>query len=386
MGKSRGPIDGSEPAGRAGVPRRAIEKAAVDTRTELAAPPLSATVVDQDGSLVLPRVLKAAPLRIGEISIDCAVLDDGTRLLTQRGMFVAMGRHKNPTRGQASIDNMPAFLAAKNLESFISEDLRRMWAPVPFLSRGGYRGNIAFGYRAEILPLVCNVYLDALAADALHPNQRPIAERARVLIRGLSAVGIIALIDEATGYQELRERDELRKILAKYISPELLPWTLHFPHEFYEQMFRLWGWHYNAMSLKRPKLVGKLTAKLVYERMPPGVLEELRKKNPANEAGNRKYKHHQFLTGDIGDPHLRQQVNMVTMLMKISPNRRTFERNFARAFPPPMIQLPLLPEAEDDEGPEEEPLSRAGGILQLHATRKRTLGDVWAASDAPEGH
>ena len=93
----------------------------------------------------LPRAEFTGELPIEDLHIPCAVLPDGTRLLTQRGVFVALGRNKNPTTGQASMDDRPAFLAAKNLEPFIPDRLRELWAPVKFRSTGGYRGNIGSG-------------------------------------------------------------------------------------------------------------------------------------------------------------------------------------------------------------------------------------------------
>jgi hypothetical protein len=45
-------------------------------------------------------------------------------------------------------------------------------------------------------------------------------------------VGIIALVDEATGYQEVRDHEALQEILKRYISEELLVWVRTFPMEF----------------------------------------------------------------------------------------------------------------------------------------------------------
>jgi len=106
---------------------------------------------------------------------------------------------------------------------------------------------------------------------------------------------------------------------------------------FYKEMFRLWGWKFQPKADKGaprgPRYAVKLTKKLVYEQLPPGVIEELERVNPADEKWQRKHKHSQFLTEDIGNPHLEKQVAITTTLMKISPNKRIFERHFARAFP-----------------------------------------------------
>ena len=98
------------------------------------------------------------------------------------------------------------------------------------------------------------------------------------------------------------------------------------------------------MSAKRPKYVGKLTNQIVYDKLPKGVLEVLRKKNPVvTPSGNRRYKHHQLLTEDVGNPHLERHLATVTALMRISSSWREFERYLARAFPEPggQEELPL---------------------------------------------
>ncbi len=137
----------------------------------------------------IPRATHYGELKIGEITIPCAVLQDGTRLITQRGMFVALGRHKNPSKGQDAIDSRPGFLAANNLSPFISNELERSWTPVRFRlpkGSGGAKGNIALGYDAKILPYVCNVFLDAKEQNKLLPNQEHIALSCKALQRGFS--------------------------------------------------------------------------------------------------------------------------------------------------------------------------------------------------------
>jgi hypothetical protein len=48
------------------------------------------------------------------------------------------------------------------------------------------------------------------------------------LCDAFGVISVTALVDEATGFQEERERDELRKILAAYISPQLMQWIADF--------------------------------------------------------------------------------------------------------------------------------------------------------------
>ncbi len=307
------------------------------------------------------KATHAGDLRIGEHTvIPCAVLEDGIRVLTRTGVLRAIGRRGEAQGGrkyEGQYDEqlrIPVFLTAKNLIPFIDNDLLNNLTPIMFKPAGAGRG--AIGYKAELLPQICNVFLEAEDAGVLLVQQRHIAQQCRTLIRGLAVVGITALVDEATGYQEQRDREELQKILAAYIAPELMPYTERFPEEFWQNMFRLRGWQYRRLSSgkgspKGPRYAGKLTDELIYKKLPPGVREELRKKNPANEKSQRKHKLYRFLTEDVGDPHLTKQVAIVTTLMKVSSSWRTFKGLFERAFADPNAhaQGNLFPDLEEED-------------------------------------
>lgn len=292
-------------------------------------------------------------LKIGNITIKCAVLQDGSRVITQRSLYGAIGKHADTgtLRGpKNSAHQTPRILGATNLTPYISKELYCALNPFQFITLRGQRAN---AYPAEIVPEICNVYLAARDAEVLNAGQKHIADRCEILIRGFARIGIIALIDEATGYQYTRERDELQTILKAYISEELLPWTARFPREFYKEMFRLWKWKFPPTDDKGaprgPRYAGKLTRKLVFEQLPHGVLDELDKRNPPNIKWQRKHRFSQLLTLDIGNPHLEKQVAVVTTLMRISANKRIFETNFARAFPPSMPGIEKQGILFDDE-------------------------------------
>ena len=307
----------------------------------------------------LPRATHAGSLKIGTANIRCAVLEDGTRVLTQASFLKAIGRNPRPPAKDQNTDNRPSFLSAANLEPFISNDLLQSLQPILFKvkGQGGYKG-VGIGYRAETLPAVCYVFLDAEAKSSkiLTIDQKRIAEKCRILVRGFATVGIVALVDEATGYQEERDRDALHKILQAYISPELLPWAKRFPDEFYQEMFRLRGWQFSPLNpSKGPRVAGKLTNEIIYKKLPAGVLDELRKRNPIVGDGQRLHRHHELLTTDIGNPHLEKQVLMVLTLMRAAPNWAIFKRLFARAFPEP--KQPIQQEFEGVEWDELEEIS-----------------------------
>lgn len=287
------------------------------------------------------RILKAThagELIIGETNISCSVLENGARVLSLSGIDKAFGGSKG---GRWSVKvgghGLPRILQSNTVKSFISEDLMAcLSSPIEFKPLHG--GRSAFGHDAALLPQICEVILDAEKAGALkRPLQAKIAD---ILLRGFARVGIIALVDEATGYQEIRDKKALAAILDKYLRKELAAWAKKFPDEFYKQLFRLrdWNWSY----LKRPAYVGKLTNDVVYERITPGLLEELKKRSPKNEDGKRKGTLQQLFTDDVGDPALAQHLHAVTGLMRAASNWDGFYRLLQRAFPKKNDQLSLL--------------------------------------------
>lgn len=257
-------------------------------------------------------------------------------------MLTALGRSRRPKGGDAG-----TVLFASNLQQFISDDLREMLRkPLEYRNQNGSR---SLGYPAHILPEVCEVYLQARDSGVLLGSQRRAADAADVLVRGLARVGMIALVDEATGYQEVRARHELQVILEAYVQAEFRGWIKTFPDEFFKEIYRLQGWDYRPGTSKRTPYVGKLVNKYVYEQLPPGVHDELKRLNPRQSNGHRKRKHFQHLTADTGNNHLDKQISHVTMLMRVSSSKQQFEELFERAFPAPQMRLPLVIDAPPDD-------------------------------------
>ena len=282
----------------------------------------------------LPEAIFDGDIKIGNLEIPCAVLEDGTRVLTQAGFLTAIGRSRSPKAKtgvmKTAVDEPPTFLAARNLKPFLNKDLLKSTTPVKYRDS---KGRVLFGYDAKALPSVCRVFIEADEEKALRHNQVHVAKACRLIVMALATVGIVALVDEATGYEKYRDKNALHKILEAYIAKELLPWTKRFPDEFYEEMFRLRGWSFDPETGKKPVLCGKLTNRVVYEKLPVGVMEQLRKENPKNKNGNRLRKHHQFLTQEVGHPHLEKHLSVCTALMRATDDWKTFLRLLDRAVP-----------------------------------------------------
>lgn len=294
----------------------------------------------------LPKAIAEGTLVIDGIPIACAVLDDqsNTRVLTQGGFLTAIGRAGNAKGGEgATVDGLPAFLRANNLKAFISEDLLASTTPVEFVPlRGpGYQGR-AFGYKASLLPSVCWVYQDALVAQKLLPSQAHIGEACRKFLKALTNHAIEDLVDMATGFEDMRKRRAIDKIIEKYVEKEAQPWVKMFGLDFYRHIYRLNGWEFEPERTARPGIVGSWTND-IYDRLAPGVRPALHDRVRRNAKGKPTQKLTQFLTPQEGKPQLERLLEGVVLLMRMSSTWAEFKLKLDEYYPRfnDTMQLPL---------------------------------------------
>jgi hypothetical protein len=270
------------------------------------------------------NLLKATHLgsvSLGDVKIPCAVLEDGTRVLSERSVAKALGRkgggsHWQKKKNALEKDILPEYISIKNLEPFIPEETRKILLnPMIYQSKNKV---ISSGMRAEILPEICKIWLSAREKGALSDQQIITANKAEILMRGFASVGIIALVDEATGYQEIRPKEALHAYLDMILRKDLAAWAKKFPDEFYENIYKLKGWAWPGMQKNRFSVVAHYTRDLVYERIAPSLLKELEIRSPKDEKGKRKNKFHQWLTEDIGNPLLAQHLHSLIMFQRLA--------------------------------------------------------------------
>lgn len=287
----------------------------------------------------LPVATHEGEFPIGDSMISCAVLEDGRRIITQAAFLRAMKRARSPKAGTGVLtvgdDELPFFLQAEALKPFISDDLRMSTKAVFYITMQGGRG---VGYDATLLPKTCEAYLKLRDANLIEHGKVPerykkIITACDVVIRGLAGVAIIALIDEATGFQYARPSDALARILEAFIAKELRPWVHTFPEDYYRELFRLRGVEYSPASVKRPQYFGHLTNNIVYARLAPNVLEELKRRSERTRSGRLRHHHHRRLTEDIGHPKLRELLSSVVTIMKLSDGYSDFEKKLNRLHP-----------------------------------------------------
>ena len=260
--------------------------------------------------------------KIGDIEINSAVLADGTRLITQGAFLKALGRSRSPKAGTGvltTVDELPFFLQANVLKPFIDKELALSTKPIFYRTEKGKKG---VGYSAELLPQVANVYL--CLRDQYYNEEKKVPKTYSHIIhacdlvtRSLAQVGIVALVDEATGYQSVREHDALQKILDKWLVGYERKWAKTFPDDFWDKLLKAKRYE-SYIGLPRPQFIGHWVNDIIYKRLAPGILANIQERNPKTKKENRRFKHFQFLTEDHGAPELREHLTKTMTLMDVS--------------------------------------------------------------------
>ncbi len=271
----------------------------------------SVTAANNDS---LPFSMFRGQLRLGDIEMECHVLSDGSRVFTQREIVRVLTAGKGSSnlnvhlKGNPLIDNE---LAVKKIKEF----------RVP--------GNpqVALGREATVLIEICSRYLEARDQTKLTTGgQLRYAAQADIIIRSCAKVGIIALVDEATGYQKVRAKNALQLKLQAFIAEELQEWARMFPDDFWFELARLEGVRYSPRA--RPLRWGKYIMAFVYDAIDKDVGKTLRTKNPNPRFGRN---HHQWLK-EFGKEKLIGQIQSVITIMKLCNNMEEFRAKFAKVF------------------------------------------------------
>jgi hypothetical protein len=309
----------------------------------------------KEGKKPLPRALHSGPLRVGDIEFDCAVVrdEDGRifRLVAEMNFMESMGMYRSGAlstrrrRNEAGAQ-VPLFLAHKNLKPFAEKHLGGVhFAPFKYITE---TGNVAHGIIDEVIPKVCEIWIDADRADVLGERQKLIAAKADILLRGFAHVGIRALIDEATGFQYERPRRDLEEQLKKFLSDSLVRYASGFPQDYFKHLCRLKGVELRP-DMRLPQYFGHLTNDLVFRRIAPGLVKAL--KDRRAEKGKPYSKLYQWTSTDIGYPALMLHLGTVVGLMKVHTDYDKFKQ-MLDAIAPPYPTVPgLFDKAEDWQTP-----------------------------------
>jgi hypothetical protein len=293
----------------------------------------------------LPTATHEGSVQIGKWVVNAFVLDTNPPLrLISKGSALTILSAPSPVKLTESVTKLRLHPALKG-HAFIKCDLD-FSRPLRFQKTDGKAEE---GVSAENLVELCRFLLKAREFGLLRNRlDAAYAQAAESLIVSIAKVGVAALIDEATGFQRARERDALQKLLDQYLRKEYAAWAKRFPDEFYIQMFRLKKWPWKGMAINRPSIVGTYTRDIVYARLAPDVLKELERLNPRTEQGQRKVKHHQWMTEDVGHLELNNHLQGVLAIMRASGSWRGFNQLLKKSYPRIGDQLELLDLEESD--------------------------------------
>jgi hypothetical protein len=147
---------------------------------------------------------------------------------------------------------------------------------------------------------------------------------AEIIVRARAKVGIIALVDEATGDQEVRKSGPPVETPGAY-REDMQEWAGMFPEEFWLELARLESTRCSPRH--RPLRWGRYVMLFVYDALDQDVGRKLRELNP-----NPHYRNdHQWLK-DFGRQRVNDQIQRVIAVMKMCDDMPQFKRSFERVF------------------------------------------------------
>lgn len=314
------------------------EKLSPTERQEIAKNAADARWIKRNDPSHIPEANYQGLLPIGNVDLECYVLSDKRRLFHKKEMASILGLKSQG--GSAFLRTM----TRKGISSTISEELQfKLDNPIKFKNLSGI---ITHGYEAVTLIEVCDTILQADNEGKLADTQKFLARQAGIIIRSAAKTGIVALIDEATGFIADKRKDEYRKLFQQFIADECREWAKEFPDQFFTMIYKLYGLKRESpKSFKHPAFFGGFIRKYVYFPLASSngaILEELDQKNPIVYVnGGRRHKLHQYLSEELGVNSLRAHLWQLIGIGNAAKNKADFERSFKRAFPQNWDQIEM---------------------------------------------
>jgi P63C domain-containing protein len=258
-------------------------------------------------------------LSLGGESVDVYVLDTGDRVISLRAVVKAISG--------VEASNLGDYIGVQALKPFLDNDLILGETKDFHIPGTQLRGR---GIIAERFIEILNGYVKALEVGVLTTQrQREIAVKCSIVLGACAKVGLIALIDEATGYQYERAEDALQIKLRAFIADELREWEKTFPDELWEQFGRLTNW--KGRLHQRPKWWGHLVMELICNALDPDIARYLKENKPKPYHGQN---YHQWLTEDIGlralIPHIYEIIGIARTCRDMRELRETVAEHYGR--------------------------------------------------------
>jgi hypothetical protein len=259
--------------------------------------------------------------------VDCYVLDDGRRVLSQRGAVRALTGGREGGQFGQYIERLPT---KSSIESAGTNfEFER------------HDGGTAYGVESSTFVAILNAYVDAGLAGALRRNQQHLAVNASRLLRALQSLGLDALIDEATGHQQRRAHDALDRRFAAYLRATAAPHRVTFPESLVRAMHKLYRKSYTGG--RQPRWLAAVWERVYRLTLADDIVDELQTRNPEPRFGSN---HHQYLS-DTVRPLFRDDMIALEAIANTSRNATEFWARCAYHFRKTPMHTAMLDEAAE---------------------------------------
>lgn len=298
-------------------------------------------ILNPAGEVVLPKATHWGEVLLGDIRIPCYVLDNGQRVFSLKGIVVGL----IGTEG----GQLAEYLKVNALRPFLPEDLTPaengvIPALLKFDTGGQSFAKVATGFPVERVIDLCTAYSEALQEHTLtngdyklSGRQIDIANRAGAFLRACAKTGIVALVDEATGYQYERVQDALQLKYKLFLEEEMRKWDKTFPDQLWVEFGRLTNWQ--GAVHHRPKYWGKLVMELVYGYLDPDVAAWLKANAPKPMKGQN---YHQWLSNQYGLKRLTEHIWMLVGMASACNTVPELRKKMAEKYGRIPMQLTLF--------------------------------------------
>lgn len=309
----------SSPESTLAISKKAIAERWTKYKAEMFPPQVPAKE-NQSAEQSMPFSMFRGTVKIGDMDIECHVLSDERRVFTQREVVKVLSHGRDSGNLPRYLERNPLY--TNQFSAGPTVDFRIPGSPT-----------IGNGYEATLLIEICELYLEARRQKLLKPSQIKLAIQSEIIMRSCAKVGIIALIDEATGFQQVRKKRALQIKLQAFIAEEMQEWAQMFPPDFWFELARLEGIHYSPKN--RPLRWGKYVMAFVYDSIDKDMGKAMRTINPDPSKGKND---HQLLT-DFGRQQVHDQIQKVVTIMKLCDNMKDFRQKFDRVFKKTALQM-----------------------------------------------
>lgn len=276
---------------------------------------------------ILARGVAIDSATIAGRQVTFVILEDGRTIIQRASLAAAIGKHPGAGRGENRDDSLivPAVVSAKNLRAYLTDALAQDLQPIRFL----FNNVTQAGFAPTALKAVCRVYCNAAADARLWKSQAHIAAICKALLDELERGAGAQLLRTRPRYRSEGMRKEIIRCLARSTSPDLAAWVAVLPDEFYREMFRLRGWKYDEAHTERPSLAARLTYDLIFRRLPPSTLADMK----GGITAGLKHNLEERSIEEVGHPSVRKHLELVISLMRTARSWSSFHSKLQRQLP-----------------------------------------------------